>query len=513
MKSLVTSLVLLPSLAVPAAAVEVQLGWDSDVEYDSQVLADDDVIFRFGPTVEISGERRRFSYEFSQTTQYEKYLDHSGLDDFRLRANGSARYTISPRAVLDVSNRFYQTPLLRSGEQLESPEEIAEAAAQGLVIDPTFEGDTGRLISNSFSTGLTLTPVERLTLTGRVNHLYRNFDDENLNAQDTSAVSVISQGTYRALEHHEFGAGFRFTQRDFEGLQQSDEENQTTTYNAFAVWNWTIDERSTFSLTAGPAWSENEPADPDLRRYPTIPGSPTALPNPATCPLYLINGNLVVLGGFPLVFVDSRCQPIDQAPLTEDQQEILADLDAGFVDVRGDPEDETDVNVFFTLRLDRNWDRLSLQTLWSRSDSQTQALGSSTVVDSFFFGSSYRLTRRLQIAGSFRFTRRDTDSDQEFLTPLIPLAMPAPIPELSGIDGVPVVAAAPRRQEIRQTIDSYVTELRLSQDWGRHSNVYALARYYRSESEFEVNGVGASSSLDQWQVLFGVVYRLKPFRF
>jgi hypothetical protein len=513
MRNPVLSLVLLLLLATPAAAVEVQLGWDSEIEYHSQVLESDDVIFNFGPALEITHEGRRLSYRLNQVTTYEKYLNHPGLDDFRIGLNGSARYAISPHLQLDVSNRFTQTPLLRSGERLETDEEIAAAAARGDVLEATFEGDTGKLLGNTFSTGLTFSPTERLSLSSRVIHLYRNFDNESQTAQDTSSVSVSGQGVYRVFKDHQLGSGFRFSQRDFEGSGLSGQENRTTTYNAFAVWNWDIDERSTFGLTVGPAWSDDDQAEPVFPRYPTIPGRPSFLPNPATCPLLLAgNGAPVIIGGFPVAFVDPRCEPIDQPPLTAMQQARLAEIDAGLVDTRGEPEDQTDVNVFFTLSLDRNWDRLSVLAQWSRSDSQTQSLGSSTLVDTFYLQSSYWLTRRLRLSGTFRFTRRETDFNREVLVPLVPVGL-GPIPELPGFQGAPVIGAAPLQQDFQQTNDAYTTQLRLTRLWGRHSSLYAQTSYRRGETDFQVNGIGASSSVDQWQVQFGFVYRLDPIRF
>jgi hypothetical protein len=514
MRHLATSIVLLLLLpAAPAAAVEVQLGWKSEMEYDSRVLGEDDLIFNFGPTTEITREGRRLSYRLYQATTYEKYLDHAGLDDVRLRLSGSANYALTPHVMVDVSNNFSRTPLLRSGERLETEDEIAAAAARGEVLDATFEGDTGTLISNSFSSGLSWSPTERLTLNGRVLHLFREFDNESLNAQNTSSVSVSSQGTYRAFKDHQFGAGFRFSQRDFEvgGLQG--DENRTVTYNAFAVWNWMIDERSTFSATAGPAWSEDDTPEEDFALFPTIPGSPAFLPDPITCPLFVINGFPVLVGGLPVAFVDPRCQPISQTPLTPDQQARLADIPAGLVDVRGSSEDQTDVNAFFTLSIDRNWDRLSLLAQWSRSDSQTQSLGSSTVVDTFYLQSNYWLTRRLRIGGNFRFSRRDTDFSREVLTPLLGVVVPVPIPGLPGFEGAPVIAAAPFQQEVQQTNDAYTAQLRLTHLWGRSSRIYAGAFYRHSENSFEINGITGSSSFDEWQFQIGFEYFLDPIRF
>lgn len=513
-------------LAAPSASAdEVQFGLRSLNEYESELTTtaggEDDWIFTFGPTTRIVGERRRFNYEVEHFSGYQKYVDFGELDDWRHELRARFQYDISPRAQLQVVNSFQQLPQLRAGN-------VEDAAVDEEEQVPTLNLQNGTVLTNVFSTTLTLVPLPRLVSTSQVAIIYREFEDPSLNAQNTVSTTLFNQLSYQLNEAHALGFGGRWSTRDFEtGDLQGDRDANTQTYEAFAHWVWNLDERSTFTGRVGPAWTVDD-IDPamfptTIRRYPVaifnIFGQPTGfVRDPNTCPPENARP-----GGFLLT---DECFPVFIQPFgtgfelgfTGPELETLLGLET-MVDVdQPDERGQADVNVFFSFTLDRRWDRLLLSATFSRSDSQTQSLGAATVVNSVYANARYDITSRLQLQATFRFSRRQSDVERELVGLIISdmseviLDIPAPA---GGVLGFPIVGTTTEDRSFEQTQDSYNLRVRLSRQIGRYSSAFVGVNLRRQDTELDgvIDSQDFTGETESWQFQMGFTWRFRPIRF
>ncbi len=507
----------------PVAAEELQLGAHFQTSYSDAAVASggngdsDDVIFAFGPDLRLSGEHPRLSYQIDQAFGYKLYQKNDQLSDwtYDLRTNGS--WQMTPHLSLSVNESFTSQPQLSVVEAAEAGEDQANNL------------DTSRVLTNTFSAALTATPTARLTTSAEVASLYRHYEDPSTSSQDLSAEDFASTGnqdilsttvsthtTYLLTEAHLVGAGFRWTTRDFES-NRADAQGTTNVYEVFASWTWQIDARTTFSAQAGPAFSgdELEATPTTFGRYAQVLGDPSQLVNPLSCarpgpPVLFIPPDIFL----PTRIVDSSCEGIPQRLLSPAEQDLLASLPfvvPGIEVPEFDPS-PSNVNVFFSLSLQRRWDQITAFADWSRSDSQTQGIGSATVLDSFRAGLRYQPSLRWHALLTFRFTRRFTDFDQESVFPFVFEAANALL-EIPDVSGSPIIGTIPAGSRFKTTDDLYHLQLRLNRDWGRNSSLYAGVDWFNQDSNTKTRFDTFQSNRQHFRVEVGFNYRFQPIRF
>lgn len=514
--------------AAPAAADQAQLGWRTLVDYDSKVTAanggQDDFIFTFGPEVRIDGERERFEYHLDGFFNYEQYVKQSQLGDWRHDLRTGFSYVLSPRVRLQVNNSFQQLPQIRVGTVDQA--DVTQTGGTTLL-------EAGRVRTNVFTTGLTVTPTSRLVGTSQLTVVYREFQNPTLNAQNTISTSTLNALSYRLSERQTVGAGFRFSSRDFQARLAANEltDATTQTWEIFASWIWQIDSRSTFSARVGPAFSSDNidrnvasafPEYPVQARSSPAYGAAAFLIDPAGCPAENLRP-----GG---ILQTPKCQAVLQQdpasmfytvgiPFGSQTYQELTALRTGFPVQQVGSSTSDATNVFFQLSIDRNWDRLGVTAGWTRSDSQTQALGSSTIVDGFFLESLYTVSPRTRLLGRFRFTRRSSDVQRDLLGLLLSPTV-GPIAGVFTPDGVPLVGApivgtTVEDGSFKQQQDTYSLQLRLTRDIGRYSTSYISLALRRQE--FDLNSVrdylDSNTAVDSWGVTVGFTYHFKPVDF
>jgi len=487
--------------ASPAVAEDLQLGWRTLVEYDSELVAQNggqgDLISTFGPIVKLKGEHRRLTYQLEQYSGFEKHATFTELDDVRHQFQGRARFQFSPRVWAVVNENFSSVPLLRNGVA-NSPNAPAIDPSE-----PSLQLATGTVVSNVVSASLTVIPAPRWAGITQVTSIFRTFDNPTLNSQDTISTTVLNQLSYSLNESHSFGAGARYSVRDF---RTSDSSSTTSTWEAFASWNWQIDSRSALNARFGPSGSVDTPqsaADPVVTRFASLGNG--QLVDPATCPR---------LAGVP-VFIPGLCGAIAQPALSPADQAILAAFSAPPLGIPGVKGGQSNINLFFAFTLDRTWDRFRVSGTWSRSDSQVDSLGSTTVVDSFVVDSRYQFTPRLRLAGTFRFTRRTSDVQREI--PVLLIANPPiPIPGLSvPAMGAEFTGSAAFDNGFKQTRNSSNLRVRLVRDVGRYSSSFigVVARRQTTDFNSSIDTQDFKDTRDSWEVQFGFTYRFRPIRF
>jgi len=523
--------------AAPAAADQAQLGWRTLAEYDSRVTATNggqgDGIFTFGPQIRIEGERRRFQYRIDQHSSYEKHVDIDELDDWRHELTTSFVYTVSPRVQIRVNNRFQQLPQVRNGS-------LDDAAIDGNEDNTTFL-DTGRVRTDVFSTTLSFVPTARVLGTSQLSVIYREFQNASLNAQNTVSTSTYNHLSYQLNERHTFGGGFRFSSRDFQtGFGDELTDANTKTWEGFASWQWQIDSRSTFSAQAGPAFSSDNIDRSTVSSFPRYPlafidfggGNVNAFfPDPANCPAEDVRPGGVIpsFACAPFVVQQDPGPPVGPPstfilfgiPVTSPTFAALAAQRTTFPIDQPDSAAGDSANIFFSFRLDRHWDRAEASISWVRSDSQTQALGSSTVVDAIRFGTSYELSSRMRAFLDFRFTQRSSKLDRQSIVLLMSDTVSAiPLSEVPTPDGIPLRAAPIVGTYLEdsgfdQTLSTYNLRLRLSRDWGRWitSNLTLDLRRQETKFDSDIDSLDFNSSADSWDLMLSFTYQFKPIDF
>lgn len=509
MKQLRATTIALVFVALPAVAEEIQFGLTSATEYDTDVTTQlqDDVIFTFGPQVEITGEHRRFDYVFRHQSEFEAYGQSEAFNDWRHRTLFTGTGRLHPKLSLEITERLSVAPSASSFDEFRAP-------GSDPLLDPEIEPfRRDDVLTNVFRVSLTATPTSRLVMVFDVNHFFREFDNPTASQQSTESVTLSTQTLYRWSESHTFGAGFRFRRRLFE-TGDSDGQNSTDIYDVFGIWRWKVTERTSFSFQAGPAFSEDDPVEPELSAIAFVPSDPTRFADTSTC--------AVRDSVFGLAILDNSCRPYDQPALTPEQLDFVASRTPNLASAVGiaEPEGASNIDPFFSLSFAHELDHGSLFASWTRSDSESQGLGSATTSNVFRMGLSYEPIRRWSTNASFTFSRRTTDLEQELV---FPVARVFPTFELvdgplAGLMFNEIAGAILRDGVIFQESDTMTLRFSVVRYVGRWSNVFfdVTMRRLETRSEFEVDGSSAGlseSGRDGYQFRIGFNYRFRPIRF
>jgi len=508
-------------VAAPAAAEQVQLGWRTVMEYDSEVTSidggEDDLIFTFGPLLRIEGDYRRFRYQIEQSSEYEHYIDLGPLSDWRHELRANFVYDISPQVQIQLNNSFQQLPQIRNGN-------IDDAAVDAAGASTSFV-EAGRVRTNVFTATLATVPTVRLTTTSQLSVIFREFDNATLNAQNTLSTGILNQLSYQLNERHSFGGGFRFSSRDFEtGLAGQDEltDATTQTWEVFASWLWQVDSRSTFSVQIGPAFSSDDVdrnSSLSTSQHPIagVVGGSAFLRDPASCPAENARPGGVLLTDDCIPFLNQDMASVFFPLGIPVGSQTFAELTALQSVFPLDEPDDSAANVFFAFQMDRRWDRARASLSWSRSDSQTQALGSNTVVDNVLFDSIFDLSSRMRFLSNFRFTRRFSEVERELVGGLLLSDTVGPIPDVFTPDGVPLIGApivgfVPVDSSFDQEIRTYRLQFRLVRDWGRWLSSFVSLTLRRQENDLDsdLDTLDSETKRDSFIVRVGFSYQFKP---
>jgi hypothetical protein len=514
-------LVLVPSVwlglvLVPSAtlAEELRFGGIFETRYDSDVNVagsdGDDVIFGFGPELTVTGEYRRFEYQASHSSVFEKYDKQGGLDGWRHRTALQTSFMLSPRWVLNVSDSLSVLPTTSAIE-----EDLTQDVT--LEVEPVVNRDN-ELLVNTFNVTLQGALSPRWTSLFQVGHYLRDFDQPTAGQQDSESFSTVAQTLYQLNGEHQVGLGGRFVRRTFEA-SRNDFDNETDIYEVFGIWSWEIDPRTLFRAQIGPAFAEDDPRDVDFLAVATLPGDPTRFVDPSTC-----NQRGLFPGftgpGTSVAVLDASCAAFDQAALTEEQQSALEGFPLNLSEALGvdEPEAASTVNPYFSFSLTRTLERGNVFVEWRRSDSQNLSFGSVTTLDTFRTGITYRPRERWVTSALFNFTRRSSDFDQDVVVPLIgePAGTFLDGP-FAGLQGAFIVGGIAQNSKSVLEDDVFNLQFRLAREFGRASLAFAQLNLRRQESraDFELNDVDLGSSRstrNQWQFRIGVYYRFRPIR-
>lgn len=541
--------ILLLLLAAPAAAEELQFelgsttAWESDIRRGA-VGGGDDVVWEIRPRVRLEGTHPRLDYSLGYDMRAEFYTQLSELDEQNHYFTGSADYHLGRRTSLGFRNRLSMVSNIRRLNDL------ALTGEEGEPVEGEIDLQDEDILTNSFTATLTTRPWSRLEGVLTFNHFVRDAGEtassaeQGLARQDIDALTMTATANYLFSEDTSAGVGFRWRQRESEssGVQVDTDGVSTTTtfYDLFATWSQRLDPATTFSVQVGPSLGRDERDEPPttVREFPRVAG-------PDGQPLLLSGAGCqrVDVGGVSRPFLSLGCRQVVY-PLFDDGGQAIAaavqpsipdslqgSLDARRVDLDLLPGEEvgsdgSNVNLFASMSLQRSWDRWNLVLRYTRSDSQVQSLGSSTVLDSLRADLRWVPSPRWNAVLTFGFTRRS--SELESGTPVAVLGEPEEIPELGMFQppsvlidgetlvpqdprpfvGAPIIGLASLDTEREVIQDLYDVNFRVTRDLTRKLQAFGEARYRRQER----GGDLAADPFDRYEVRFGFRYQFRPIR-
>lgn len=264
-------LLLAASTLAPLAALAADLTFqiDGNTEYDTNAFrargkAQDDVLFRFRPQVRLHEDRGQdLRYSLAYAVPFEFAVDHSKeLDDVDHWADGSATYHVSDRLELFASDNFRY---LRSALQNVRLGDVL--AGEGNVL---INQNRERTTLNDAEVGLSYQFTPRLAGEARVSHDF--FKSDRRDRAQNWLLSGVADLSYVLTPRHSLGGGVRVNHQRF-GERSNIPGSTVDAYNVFGQWIYRIDEKTSFSLTAGPSLLHSRQDSTDAARtVQAIPG-------------------------------------------------------------------------------------------------------------------------------------------------------------------------------------------------------------------------------------------------
>jgi hypothetical protein len=245
--------IVLLGLVLPgvSGAVDLNLSADTSTQYDNNVFRsenneENDVSFRFGPTVRVSDEESKFSYSLQYNPVYEVFIDHSDLNDLSHFASGNLSYAFSDRTSLAIAESFSATQSVNTGAFNDT-----NTDGNDNLLNPDAESARDDIYQNSVSLSLRHNFSPRMI--GQLVFANDYYDSANSGASRGLSYQGTSSLTYALNARNRVGGGGGVTYQTFEetlGNPGSD----TLTYQIFGSWVRTFGESTELSIRAGPAF-------------------------------------------------------------------------------------------------------------------------------------------------------------------------------------------------------------------------------------------------------------------
>jgi hypothetical protein len=535
------------ALGLPSAvhAADLTFGIEGSAEYDSNVFRtsrdeDDDYLFRIRPSAKLHEDRGQdLSYSLQYALPVEFAVQDSDLNDVDQQLVGRATYHINDRFIVFGSDsfRYLRNELLTNFEG-------TDAAFDA----PLVNDQRDRITLNEAALGTTYQFTPRLIGTLRAEHSY--YDPSRDDRATTNDITGTGSMQYALTPQHKLGGGFQASWLNFDETQDI-VASTAQSYSVFGSWDWAIDEKTGIALTAGPALIRNEQDDPDQIEFRqlvpsrrigafTAPGGlrdssggailqGTPFPNGAllvgsidTCALALDpNGTPV-----PVLSSGESCPlniVLDPTPGADDQ--LIAAIEnanatrVALTNLNPDGEESTDVTVFATATLRRDWTPTLRSALTYRRDQGTASgLGGTVVADSVSLSNVYDIAEKWQFAlrGDW-VLRQSVDQASRVIVQAEPLTSPlggeafgAPI---AGVATDPLDTGVLFTQRAQETsIDTMRWGLagRITHFLTRNTSGYLQLTYNQQTSESD--SLGDPSDFDNYLVTLGVQHVFEPIK-
>jgi hypothetical protein len=360
MRARLLSLWLLALGAAPAAAVELEPGWDARSAWDSNVFnsADDEQASPAvvtGPDFWLSDEHRNLRWNLYYGLRYEDYFSVSDSNAWQHELHGYGSWQASPRTLLALDQYYRHASDLG---------QLLVAGASPVLT----EQQTKRTPFDTNDTTLTLvhalSPVTRTQLTG--DYSFFKYDDDQ--RSDSWSGSANAQITRDLTPRQTVGFGAGVTKQSFDDTVDTP-GRATVFYQGYGIWNYSITPSFKLSISAGPAWTvpdsvaEDQPATVAAPQFPVVRGSQGFL---------LVDGSCRSL---PVRFASSNCATRDPGGTIRQ----IFPVDVAFTN--NTEEVSGSLTSFGTITLEKTWEEFTARLSYQRSASASSGLSTSTNVD------------------------------------------------------------------------------------------------------------------------------------
>lgn len=391
-------------------AREVIFGLDQSVSGDSNVFIgpqgrEPDGSYRVGPTVRFREKNDRINYDFFYVPTYQKYFTLDNIDGWNHDYIGRLEWGISPRTTLSLLSKAY---LHRAAANLTDLSNVDPgASALGL-------GDIGR-----YQVELKWNRSFTNRLQGNVTGRYDQWTFENTSNRPNISGTGELGGTYAVVPQWLLGFSVDGTYRRFDELVSRGGVTPPLTSivaAASVVTQYQASDSLSFYGSIGPSYVRQ-------RQDSSFGG---------TAPVFRYRAARDISTGDTLFAPFTNCVTASPPPLLQtdclfSQGETAADSSVSPVEVREAslaPGEvfgavESDFATFFAVaQIQKSWPRGSLSLAYIRSQDASGGVAATTIADSVTLDVTHRLNRRSRISFYARFTARDTNADQAFLSPI-----------------------------------------------------------------------------------------------
>jgi hypothetical protein len=536
---------LLVSLAVlwPAAAgaVEVRLGAKTEAVYDDNVFrtsegeAQDDVSFRFSPTIDIRQDSERLGFSLYYEPIYEAFTTYTDANALSHNLSNKATYRFSDRTNIGLASRFQVKYVLNDRD--------FDTIDEGTT--PVPDNDIRREEMFLFDTSLNLTHALSPRWTAATDLAFDLFDPrERRNTVGSQTVSAFQNFSYAHDASNVFGIGGGAV------VQMFDEVNtlpgsDTYIFRLFASYERHFGESTTLTIRAGPAYiltRQDDAHGVGSPVYPFIPvdgdttvgalraqGIPimdvfgqgltddtvvldgsVVVPNPRTCIDDVVGpmGSTVLEGSrcsFQLVLraddpVEGPAAAVVTDPANETETEIPGSESIS---------DDSTFTIFGDIELLHRWTpNLYSSISYSRSDSTTAGQGASSVADSVSFLTVWRPTPLWDVSLRAGYVKRQspTDLSRSFLEVVREPDAGLASAGLVRLTGSSVLVKDSRSVDTQR----WGAAARIARRVTRHITVSALATWSTQDSAHTSRSPNEFGNIS---AILGFKYDFDPFRF
>lgn len=536
------------AVAIPGAlrAADLTFALQGSAEYDSNVFRssrdeESDVLFRIRPWVQLGESRGQdLSYSLFYAVPAEFAIDHSEVDDVDQQLGGDVRYHVNDRLEVFASDQFRY---LRSELQTNF-EGTDDVSTTGLINE-----QRDRVTMNDARVGSSYQFTPRLQGNVELDHSY--FDPTRDDRAQNWQLQGFADLSYLLTPKHHVGGGVMVAHQEFDETQDI-VSSTADIYNVFGSWRYAIDEKSDFSVRAGPSLIRAQQDDPHavemqgLVPFREVSGSFTApagmvlrdgtvLTQPAT----FQNGVMLVgqlsrcariqdgtPGGTPVLTSGQSC-PLNivlDNTVGQDDDLINAIRNATATLLNADPQgdDSTDVTVFAEAVLTRHWTpNLHSALRYAREQGTASGLGGTVVGDFLTLSNTWNMTDKWQFALRSEWSMRNSLSDATRIvtvaevpsSPLGGLGGPAFTADIAGVaDGLGGTGILLTQRDESTSIDTmrWGVAARATRFFTRNTSGYLQFTYNQQQSQSD--SLGDPSDFDDYLATIGIQHVFAPIK-
>jgi hypothetical protein len=514
MHALRSTVALLLLVAAPVRAAELDLGWTTNMIWDSNPLRepdDEEPDFSFygGPNLSVRKRTRSLDLALDYLLRYEQYVDHSSVNGFEHFANGRAFWEIGPRSSLSLTNNFSRTRGL-GVDFIEPVAGIAPVGAEGELQfrrSPTLRNFTTATYDYQLSK---LWSFES-SLGGQL------YDYEDELRSDVRVLRGSGQFVRLMSQRLLLGFGGAFTRQQFEDTPRTLERGSSIA-EAYGVSRYQISPTLSLSLSGGPAWNQPDDLGGESRApregVRSDQTGVSRLINPANCRI-LVQGtvpagtrSIASCPTAPGIYVTDQGVEFLQSALIPgvaiDPNRIQFDT----VDILGDSTDPDSSFTFFgRAALTKVWRTVQGEISYRRSASASSGLGSTDLDVASAVLTWKPDRRRWRIDARATWTRQSSANDVPgtdlLLSPVgatvyvdsegVVHDQPVPgavaVPNAARVVGVRTLGSSSSDFEIDTLLFDLIAERRMS----NNLVLNAQAGWWRQESTSGTSSAGETS--------------------